>query len=168
MNAAPSPVLTHVLAATARGIIGRDGGMPWRLPSDLKRFRQVTMGKPVIMGRKTYESIGRPLPERTNIVISRDTDYRAEGCTVVQSPEKALAAAGNAPEVMVMGGASIYAQFLDRADRLYLTLVHAAIEGDAFFPEFDESVWRQVEREDRVPDQTNPYPYSFTVRERIA
>ena len=161
-------IISLIVAMTDERVIGIENRLPWHLPGDMQWFRRHTLGKPVIMGRKTYESIGRPLPERTNIVISRDTDYRAEGCTVVQSPEKALAAAGNAPEVMVMGGASIYAQFLDRADRLYLTLVHAAIEGDAFFPEFDESVWRQVEREDRVPDQTNPYPYSFTVRERIA
>jgi dihydrofolate reductase len=161
-------IVSLIVAMTDQRVIGIENRLPWHLPGDMQWFRRHTLGKPVIMGRKTYESIGRALPERTNIVISRDADYRAEGCTVVRSPEEALAAAGDVPEVMVMGGASIYAHFLAQADRLYLTLVHAAIDGDAFFPEFDQSAWREVEREERAPDQTNPYPYSFTVRERIA
>ena len=161
-------IISLIVAMTDERVIGIENRLPWHLPGDMKWFRRHTLGKPVVMGRKTFESIGRPLPERTNIVISADANFRADGCTVVPSPERALVAAGGAPEVMVMGGASIYAQFLERADRLYLTLVHAPIEGDAFFPEFDASAWREVEREERGPDQTNPYPYSFTVQERIA
>ncbi|MDX1687598.1 MAG: dihydrofolate reductase, partial [Candidatus Promineifilaceae bacterium] len=118
---APCPGMTRrislIAALDRNGVIGDDGRIPWRLPADLKYFKRVTMGKPLIMGRKTYESIGRPLPGRQNIVLTRQRDYRAPGCTVVHSLEEALAAAGDAEEVMVAGGGSVYRQFLPRADR---------------------------------------------------
>ena len=111
------------------GVIGRENRLPWRLPADLRRFKSVTMGKPVIMGRKTYESIGKPLPGRSNIVVTRDPDYRAPGCQVVHSLEQALEAGAGHAEVMVIGGAKLYRQALGRAQRMYLTLVRAEVEG---------------------------------------
>ncbi len=123
-----------VVAMAANRVIGRDNQLPWHLPADLKHFKQLTLGKPVVMGRKTYASIGRPLPERTNIVVTRDRDYEAPGCVVVHSLDEALAAAGEAAEVMVIGGAGIYRQVLPRTDTLYLTEVHAEFEGDTLFP----------------------------------
>jgi dihydrofolate reductase len=158
-------VISLIVAMAANRVIGRDNKLPWRLPNDLRRFRALTMGKPLVMGRKTFESIGRPLDGRHNIVVSRNPDYRAEGCTVVHSPEAALAAAVPAEELFVAGGAELYAQFLPRAHRLYLTLVHARVEGDTFFPTYDESQWREIEREDHQADGRHAYAYSFLVLE---
>jgi len=156
-----------VVAMTNNRVIGRDNRLPWHLPADLRHFRQVTVGKPILMGRKTYESIGRPLPERTNIVVTRDRCYEAPGCIVVHSIESALNAAGDCEEVMVIGGSDFYRQLLPKADRIYLTLVHAEFEGDARFPEIDERTWREVERMDCAPDEKNPWPYSFIRLERV-
>ncbi len=147
-------------------VIGRDNALPWRLPEDLRYFRRVTTGHPVIMGRRNHESIGRPLPQRLNIVLSRDPGFRAPGCVVAGSLEAALAAAGDDPEIFIIGGAELYAQTLALADRLYLTLIDAEFEGDARFPEFDRRDWRTVAREDRAPDEQNPFRYSFVVLER--
>ena len=156
-----------VVAMAANRVIGRDNQLPWHLPADLKHFKQLTLGKPVVMGRKTYESIGRPLPERTNIVVTRDRDYGAPGCVVVHSLDEALAAAGEAAEVMVIGGAGIYRQVLPRTDTLYLTQVHAEFEGDTLFPELDAAQWREVARTDCEPDEKNPWRYSFLELVRI-
>jgi dihydrofolate reductase len=156
-----------VVAMADNRVIGRDNQLPWHLPADLRHFRQVTIGKPVLMGRKTHESIGRPLPERTNIVVTRDRSYEAPGCVVAHSIESALKAAGDREEVMVIGGADFYRQLLPKADRLYLTLVHAEFEGDARFPELDDREWREVERTDCAPDANNPWPYSFIRLERV-
>jgi dihydrofolate reductase len=160
-------IISLIVAMAANRVIGRQNKLPWRLPNDLRRFRALTLGKPVIMGRKTFESIGRPLDGRHNIVVSRNPDYRAEGCTVVQSPEAALAAAGSAAESFVIGGADLYAQFLLRADRLYLTLVHAHLEGDAYFPPFDQTQWQEIEREERQADGRHAFDYTFLVLERV-
>ena len=156
-----------VVAMAENRVIGLDNRLPWHLPADLRHFRQVTVGKPVLMGRKTHESIGRPLPERTNIVVTRDRCYEAPGCVVVHSIESAIKEAGGHEEVMVIGGTDFYRQLLPKADRLYLTLVHAAFEGDARFPELDECEWREVERTDCAPDEKNPWPYSFIRLERV-
>jgi dihydrofolate reductase len=156
-----------VVAMADNRVIGRDNRLPWHLPADLRHFRQVTVGKPVVMGRKTHESIGRPLPERTNIVVTRDRSYQAQGCIVVHSIESALKAAGDREEVMVIGGTDFYQQLLPKADRIYLTLVHTQFEGDARFPELDEREWREVERTDCAPDEKNPWPYSFIRLERV-
>jgi dihydrofolate reductase len=156
-----------IVAMGTNRVIGRDNEMPWHLPADLKHFKQTTLGKPVLMGRKTHESIGRPLPERANIVITRDRDYDAPGCTVVHSIEEALRAAGDG-EVMVIGGAEFYRQILPRADTIYLTLIHQTFEGDTRFPELPDTDWREVERSDYPPDDSNPYPYSFIRLERLA
>jgi len=156
-----------VVAMADNRVIGRDNRLPWHLPADLRHFKQVTVGKPVLMGRKTHESIGRPLPERTNIVVTRDRSYQAPGCIVVHSIENALKAAGDREEVMVIGGTDFYRQLLPKADRLYLTRVHAEFEGDARFPELDEREWREVERTDCAPDENNNWPYSFIRLERV-
>ena len=160
------PRISLVVAMARNRVIGRDNQLPWRLPADLKHFKAITIGKPVIMGRKTYESIGRPLPERTNIVVTRDPAYRADGCVVVNSADAAIEAAGEVDEVMIIGGGQIYEQMLARADRLYLTEVQEDVEGDAWFPAFDRSQWRELEREDHQPDDRNPHAYRFLVLER--
>jgi len=139
--------ISIVVAVSANGVIGRDGGLPWHLPEDLRRFKRITMGKPLIMGRTTHESIGRALPGRQNIVITRQQDYRAEGCDVVSCPAEALRAAGDAEEVMVIGGGEIYALFLRRTDRIHLTRVDAEVDGDTYFPRLDPDDWMLVERE---------------------
>jgi len=159
--------ISLIAAMTDDRVIGIENRLPWKLPADMKWFRQHTLGKPIVMGRKTFESFGaKPLPERMNIVITRDRDYRAEGAVVVHDIDEALAAAGDAEEVMIIGGASFYEQMLPRADRLYLTFVHADVEGDAWFPEFDRCQWREVFREDHEADEKNPYAYSFVILER--
>lgn len=152
--------------------IGRNNALPWYLPEDLKYFKRVTMGKPIIMGRKTWDSIGRPLPGRTNIVITRDTSFAADGARVVHSLDEALALAQSvglidgAEEAVVIGGAEIYTFAMDKADRLYMTQVHADVEGDAWFPEFDLSAWQELAREDYKASGPNPYDYSFIVLEK--
>ncbi len=156
-----------IAAMTDDRVIGIENRLPWKLPADMKWFRKHTLGKPIVMGRKTFESFGaKPLPERRNIVITRDPDYRAEGALVVHSVDEALQAAGDAEEVMIIGGASFYEQMLPRADRLYLTFVHANLEGDAWFPAFDPADWQEVYREDRPADAKNPHDISFVILER--
>lgn len=153
---------------TDEQVIGVDNRLPWRLPADMKWFRRHTLGKPIIMGRKTFESFGgKPLPERPNIVITRDADYQAPGAVVVHSIDAALQAAGAVDEVMIIGGASFYEQMLPRAQRLYLTFVHASIAGDAWFPDIDLAQWREVERHDRSADDKNPHAHSFCIYDRI-
>lgn len=155
-----------IVAMDEADLIGRDNDLPWRLPADLQYFRRVTMGKPIIMGRHTHDSIGRPLPGRHNIVVTRTTGYHAEGCTVVNSLDAAFDASRGSDEVMVMGGASLYAQCLPLADRLYLTRVHARFEGDTWFPSWDPAQWRETARQDHAADERNAYAYSFIELER--
>ncbi len=164
-----TPTITLVVAAAENGVIGRGGTLPWHLPADLGHFKAVTMGKPIVMGRKTWESIGRPLPGRTNIVVSGQPDYRAEGCVVVQSFEAALAAVAgdDAPEVMIIGGAALYAAALPRADRILLTRVHAVLEGDVFFPAMADEEWAVVAAERHEPDDRHAFAYSFLELRRI-
>lgn len=148
-------------------VIGRDNALPWRLPADLKRFRRLTIGHPVIMGRRSYESIGRPLPERINIVVTRRPEYQAPGCTVVHTIDAAFRAAGEAEEIFVIGGAELYAQTLERADRLYLTWVHAPVAGDTLFPHFDAASWREIARERHETDNQHAWAYSFVTLDRV-
>jgi len=160
-------VRVSLIAAMAENrVIGVNNTLPWRLPADLRHFRQVTTGHHVIMGRRNYESIGKPLPDRTNIVVTRNPSYRAPGCLVKHSFEDALAAVTNDPEIFVIGGAEIYRQALDHADRLYLTLVHAQVQGDTYFPPFDETRWQEVSRERHEPDEKNPHACTFLVYDR--
>lgn len=165
--AARRPLISLIVAMAKNGVIGRDNQLPWRLPADLAHFKRVTMGKPMIMGRKTWESLPGLLPGRRHIVVTRDKAYRAEGCTLVNSLDQALAAAGEAAEVMVVGGGTIYKEMLPRADRLHLTLVDAEVEGDARFPEIDFSQWRECTRESHPADERNPHSYTFLELERV-
>jgi len=151
-----------IVAMSDNRVIGRDGGLPWRLPADLKRFKRLTMGHHVIVGRKTFESIGR-LPGRKSIVLTRQQDYRAAGELVAHDLDEALRSAAGDDEVFIIGGAEIYQQALHRADRMYVTLVHAQIEGDTRFPAFDANQWRSVDQTRHLADQSNPHDYSFRV-----
>ena len=161
------PLISLIVAMANNGVIGRDNRLPWRLPADLAHFKRVTMGKPMIMGRKTWESLPGLLPGRRHIVITRDQAYQAEGCTLAHSLDEALEAAGNVPEVMVVGGGTIYKESLPRADRLYLTQVDLEVEGDAHFPEIDFSQWRELKRETHAADDSNPHSCIFLELERI-
>lgn len=147
-------------------VIGIENRLPWRLPADMKHFRALTMGKPLLMGRKTFESIGKALPGRTNIVVTQDRSFHPAGVVIAHSIAEALAAGGDAEEIMVIGGASFYAQLLPEAQRLYLTEIHHDFPGDAFFPAWDSIEWREVQRDNYSPDHNNPYPYSFVTLER--
>ena len=162
-------MMISMIAAMAHDrVIGLDNQMPWHLPADLAHFKRVTLGKPVLMGRKTFESIGRPLPGRRNLVISRNPDYRADGVEVIDSVEAALAllADSDVAELMVIGGGHLYGQLLPRADRLYLTRIDLAVEGDTRFPAFDDEQWRLVESEAHPADEKNPHPYRFETWQR--
>lgn len=161
-------MIVSLIAAMADDrVIGIENRLPWKLPADMQWFRRHTLGKPVVMGRKTFESFGgRTLPERLNIIVTGDQSYQAEGAVVVHSIDEALKAAGDAAEVMIIGGASFYAQMLPRADRFYLTLVHGQFEGDAWFPDFDWQQWREAAREEHPADEKNPWPCSFLLLER--
>lgn len=161
-----TPLVTLIVAAADNGVIGRDNGLPWHLPDDLRRFKRLTMGKPVLMGRKTHDSIGKPLPGRHNIVVTRDPNYRAEGVTVVHDPAGALAAAAGAEEVMVIGGAELFRVFRPLAGRIHLTRVHGDIAGDVFWPPLDRGEWRLVGQESHDADEKHAYAMTFEVWER--
>lgn len=156
-----------IAAVSSNRAIGAGNRLPWHLPADLQRFKALTMGKPILMGRKTHESIGRALPGRLNIVLTHERAYAAEGCVLAHGWEEALAAAEGAAELMVIGGASLYAHFLPLAQRLYLTLIHKAFAGDVYFPPVDESAWREVFREDARRGESLDFDYSFKVMDRI-
>jgi len=156
-----------IIAAMSRNrVIGINNTLPWHLPADLKHFKSITMGKAIVMGRKTFESIGRPLPGRTNIIITRNTGFQAEGCTVLHSIEDALDFSAKQDEIMIIGGASFYEQILPRADRIYLTLIDENFEGDALFPKYNQSDWQETEHIKHMPDEKNKYQYSFIVLNR--
>jgi len=170
----PQDVTASMIVAAARnGTIGRDNALPWRLSEDLRYFRRVTMGKPVIMGRRTYDSIGRPLPGRDNIVVSRNPAFAAEGVRVVHGIDEAFtlavesARSSGAGELMLLGGAQLYAEALPLIQRIYLTRVHADIAGDAHLPALDPGRWREISREDHSADSRNEFPFSFIVLQRI-
>jgi dihydrofolate reductase len=158
-------LISLIAAVAENGVIGRDNGLPWRLPADLQRFRRLTLGKPVIMGRRTWESLGRPLPQRLNIVLSRRPPALPAGVVGAAGPAAALAAAGGAAETMVIGGAEIYRLFLPLAGRLHLTRIHRSVAGDTRFPPFDEAAWREVARERHAGAE---FDYSFVDLERRA
>jgi dihydrofolate reductase len=159
--------LSAICAMSENRVIGRQNQLPWRLPADLKHFKKITTGHPIILGRKTYESIGRALPDRCNVVITRDADFQAPGCVVVNSIETALLAVDYSEQAFVIGGALLYQQLLPKVQRLYLTEIHHFFDGDAYFPELDMSEWREIERESHTADAKNAYAYSFVVLERI-
>ena len=161
-----------IAAFAQNSVVGINNALPWHLPEDLKYFKRTTSGKAIIMGRKTYDSIGRPLPNRTNIVITRNSDFKAQGVQVVSSLQAAIDLArevnfiNDVDEVMIIGGASIYEEALPQADRLYLTHVHAEVEGDAYFPAVDFSQWQESSRDDHAASDKNPYDYSFVVYDK--
>ncbi|MFA8434009.1 MAG: dihydrofolate reductase [Marinifilaceae bacterium] len=150
-----------IVAASRNDVIGKDNDLIWHLSSDLKRFKSLTTGHHIIMGRKTFESIGKPLPNRTSIIITRQKDYSVDGCIVVNSLEEALSQVENEEEVFIIGGGSIYQEALEKADKIYLTRVHHDFDGDTFFPKLNAKDWESVAREDHMPDEKNPFPYSF-------
>ena len=166
--------ISLIVALTENRVIGLDGAMPWHLSEDLKYFKRVTMGAPIIMGRKTFDSIGRALPGRANIIITRDTNYSVEGVDVAHDLESAIDTASSVAEsqgkdeIFVIGGAQIYALALAQADRLYLTEIHQTCAGDAFFPEIQACDWLEIERDARTPETPDGPAYSFVVLDRTA
>ncbi|NBB31499.1 dihydrofolate reductase [Cellulophaga sp. BC115SP] len=160
--------LSIIVATAEQGVIGKDNQLIWHLPEDLKMFRRLTTGHVIIMGRKTFESIGKPLPNRTSIIISRNTDYQVEGCIVVGSLEEAIEKAKEieSEEAFIIGGAQIYALALDMADTVYLTQVHHNFEGDVFFPVLDTNIWTETERKSFQPDEKHAYAFDFVTLEK--
>jgi dihydrofolate reductase len=159
-------LITIIAAMDRNRLIGEGNRLPWRLPADLRRFKALTMGKPIVMGRLTHESIGRALPGRRNIVLSRNPSFRAPGCEVAASLDDALELCADANELMIIGGAQLYAEALPRADRMHLTLLDASFRGDAWFPPYDRRQWRETSREDHDAGPDSPCPYSFVDLER--
>ena len=163
-----TPRICLLVALAANRVIGKDNALPWHLSADLKRFKALTMGHPVVMGRKTHESIGRALPGRRNLVITRNRDYRAPGCELVHSLDEAIAACAGAQEIFIIGGAELYRESLPRAHCLEFTEIHAEFEGDATFPEFSLAQWRETAREIHGAEAGTPFRYDFVRYERIA
>lgn len=159
-------IVTIVVAISDNHVIGKENKLLWHMPNDLKHFREITSGHTVIMGRKTFESVGKPLPKRRNIIITRQ-QISIDGCEVVNSIESALDLCSNEEEVFIVGGAEIYRQSMHLTDRIYLTIIHQYFEGDSFFPEISTQEWKEVFREDHQPDEKNPLPYSFITYRRI-
>lgn len=160
-------LISIIVAIADDNVIGIENRLPWKLPADMRWFRLHTLGKPIVMGRKTFESFGgKPLPDRTNIVVTSDMNYQREGAVVAHSIDEALQLAGDVEEVMIIGGDSFYRQMLPRADRFYLTQVHGKFEADAWFPEFDLNEWEELERTEYPVDEANPYACSFIVLQR--
>ena len=158
--------LSIIVAMDKNRVIGKDGNLPWHISSDLKNFKKITMGKPILMGRKTHESIGKILPGRENIILTKKRNYFVEGCIVKNDLDEVLSNFKKVSELIVMGGATLYEQTLDKAEKLYITEVRACIEGDIFFPEYDPDQWVEISRNSFEADENNEYDYSFTVLER--
>jgi len=161
------PLVSLIVAMTRDGVIGRDNAMPWHLPDDLKHFKALTLGKPMLMGRKTFDSIGKPLPGRTSLVLTRDPQWRAAGVTVVRTLDDAFKAIAGAPELCVVGGSEVFRLTLPVAHRMHLTRIHANIPGDTRFPAFDESEWRESERTEHAMDARHEHPMTFSTLERV-
>jgi dihydrofolate reductase len=160
-------MISFILAMDENRVIGKNNQLPWHLPGDLKFFKRVTMGHPIAMGRKTHESIGRVLPGRENIIITRQADFQSEGCTVLHSVEEFISYCQNQDdEIFVIGGAEIFKATFAFADRLYITLIHEEFEGDTFFPEYPEQEWELVSCENGIRDEKNPYDYEFRIYQR--
>jgi dihydrofolate reductase len=160
--------ISLIAAMDKERLIGSHNSLPWRLPADMQWFRKQTMGKPILMGRNTFASIGKPLPGRQNIVLSRNRGLKLDGCSIINSLDDLNKATGDVDEVMIIGGAEVYDLTLPLADRLYLTTIHSTFEGDAWFPEFDEAEWSEVFREEHAAGEANAWPYCFRILERIA
>jgi dihydrofolate reductase len=165
-SSSPTPQISIIVAMAENRVIGANNTLPWHLPADLRHFRRLTTGHHIIMGRKNYESIGKPLPDRINIVVSRNRGYHAPGCRVVHSLDEGLIAASGDTEIFVIGGGQLYRQTLGGADRLYLTLIHGLPEGDTSFPDLYWNDWNELERERHEADARHAYAYSFITLER--
>jgi dihydrofolate reductase len=163
---AAQPLISLIVAMAQNGVIGRDNALPWKLPEDLKRFKAITLGKPILMGRRTFESIGKPLPGRINLVLTRERRWRAPGVVVVHSLGAALREARNSAELVAIGGEEIYRLLMPFARRIYLTHVHADIEGDTFFPDFDPTQWADAECITQPADDRHAYALTFMTLER--
>lgn len=159
-------ILSIIVASAENLVIGRDNGLIWHMSADLKHFKQLTTGHTIIMGRRTFESIGRALPNRRNVVITRNKDYQADGCEIAESVEEALKMVETEDEVFIIGGGSIYRESWERADRLYLTWVHVEVEGDTFIPAIDSDKWEVICRQDFKADEKNEFDYSFVSYKR--
>lgn len=170
MNTSTQPRLSAIVAMGENRVIGKNNQLPWHLPADLKHFKQLTTGHPILMGRKTHESIGKPLPNRLNIILTRDRAYQSAGCEIVYAIGQALQlAATNAnDELFIIGGADIYRQAMPWVQRIYLTIVHHTFDGDAYFPELAANEWRETSRERFEADEVNPFAYSFVTLDRVA
>jgi dihydrofolate reductase len=162
------PKISLIAAIARNRVVGYNNQLPWHLPADLQHFKQLTLGKPIVMGRKTWESLPGLLPGRRHLVITHDQDYQAPGTHVVHSLEAALDIASDSPEIMIVGGAALYAAMLPKAECLYLTLVEADVRGDAYFPEIDWEQWQETAREFRAADEKNPYDCTFLTLARIS
>lgn len=161
--------MVSLIAAIARNrVIGRDGGLPWHLPADLAHFKRITMGKPVVMGRRTHDEIRRPLRGRENWVVTRQRGFHSPGFHVATSLDEALAACAEAPEVVVIGGAQLYREALPRVERMYLTWIHTDVEGDVRFPEFDPGEWREIESEEHPADERHAHAFRFATLVRVS
>ena len=159
--------ISIVVAISDNGVIGKNGQLPWYLSADLQHFKAITLGKPVIMGRKTYESIGRPLPDRENIILTRDRRLKIQDCTIINDLDQIYLHCKKSSELMIIGGVQLYTKMLPIAQRLLLTEVHANISGDTYFPAFDRRQWTEIERQDFKADAKNQYDYSFVILEHI-
>ena len=158
-------IVSIVVAIAENYAIGKNNQLLWHMPADLKHFKQITTGHTVIMGRKTFDSVGKPLPNRRNIIVTRQ-DIRIEGCEVVKSIDEALELCGGEEEVFIVGGAEIYKLAMSKTDRIYLTIIHHSFDADTLFPEIDYMEWQETAREDHQPDEKNKFPYSFITLER--
>jgi dihydrofolate reductase len=160
------PRISLIVAMARNRVIGANNALPWHLPADLKHFKALTMGHHIVMGRKTYESIGKPLPGRTSVVVTRNAGYAPPGVITANSLEAAVSACGDEEEIFVIGGAELYLQTITLADRIYLTEIDADISGDAYFMELDGRQWQESERKSHMPDEKNVYPYQFVTYDR--
>lgn len=168
MQTLPHTTISAIVAMAENRVIGNNNQLPWRLPADLKHFKAITTGHPILMGRKTYESIGKPLPNRLNIILTHQASFQATGCLIATSLDDVISYVQkeNIQEIFIIGGAEIYRQFLPRVERLYLTIVHHSFDGDAYFPQLDMNEWIQKSCETHGADQDNPYAYSFLLLEK--
>jgi dihydrofolate reductase len=163
------PVVWAIVAMAENRVIGKNNQLPWHLPADLKHFKDITTGNAILMGRKTFESIGKPLPNRVNLILTRDAHYKKDGCITVYTLEDAknVAKMEGKSHIFIIGGAEVYHQFISQIEKIYLTIVHGNIEGDAFFPALDMTQWREIERKTHAADDKNQYSYSFLTLVRI-
>ena len=160
-------IISLIAAMDKHGVIGKQNALPWYLPADLRHFKKLTIGKPIIMGSTTFASIGKALPNRINIVMTRDINFITKGCVVVHSVEDALHAAQGYEGIMVIGGANVFTQFLPLAGKMYLTMIDTEIDGDVYFPKWNPDEWRETGQETHEPDERNPYHYTFLTLDRI-